>query len=101
MEHFFALFFSGLGSFFGHHFGERFLTKNGEKDVNLVLKGYQIHHNTFGLLAIIGALISTGLYATVLFGFGIGNIWQHKKTHNKIGEKGMIFITKHSKISQT
>ena len=101
MEQFFALFLSGTTSFFGHHFGERFLTKNGKRNVDLVLKGYRIHHSTFGLLAIIGALISTGLYAPVLFGFGIGNIWQHKKTHNKINEKGMVFITRHSKINQT
>lgn len=97
MEQFFALFLTGITSFFGHHIGERFLTKKGEKKIRLVLKGYQIHHSFWGLLAILTAFISTGLYATALFGYGIGNIWQHKRTHNKANEKGLIFITKHTK----
>ena len=95
MEHFFTLFLTGITSFFGHHLGERILTKNRKKNVRLVLKGYQIHHSFWGLIAIVTALISTGIYTTALFGYGIGNIWQHKKTHNKANEKGMVFITRH------
>jgi len=100
MEQFFALILTGVTSFFGHHFGERFLEcffTRRKKELSLVLKGYQIHHSFFGLLAILTALITTGIYTTALFGYGIGNIWQHKRTHNKINEKGMVFITKHIK----
>lgn len=96
-EYFFTLLISGTASFFAHHFSEKFFTKNGKKKVKLILKGYQIHHSAWGLLAIIGALISTGLYATAMFGYGIGNIWQHKRSHNKANENGLVFITKHFK----
>lgn len=96
MDHFFTLFVSGMTSFFGHHFGERFLSKNRKRNVRLVLKGYQVHHSVFGLLAILAAFISAGYTTFALFGYGLGNIWQHKRTHNKVNEKGMVFITKHS-----
>lgn len=92
MEHFFVLLISGVSSFFGHHFGERFFDKN--KTAKLVLKGYQIHHSFFGLIALLLAFISSGIYALALVGYGIGNIWHHKKTHNNVNEKGMVFITK-------
>ena len=92
MDQFFILLISSISSFFGHHFGERFFDKN--KKAKLVLKGYQIHHSVFGLAALLLSFISTGIYISALVGYGIGNIWHHKKTHNSVNEKGMVFITK-------
>lgn len=99
MDHFFILLLSSLSSFWGHHFGERFLTKNKKRSVRLVIKNYHVHHSIFGVLAIIAAFIAASSFATIaLFGFGLGNIWQHKRAHNKANEKGLVFI---SKINQT
>ena len=82
-------------SYLGHHFGEHFFSKRGTRNINLVFKGYQIHHSTWGALVIALAIIfASGVVASAMLGYGIGNIWQHKKTHNAAKEKGMIFISK-------
>ena len=93
MEQFFVLILSSLSSFWGHHFGERFFDK--KRDKCLVIKNYHIHHSVFGILAITAAITMASSFTTLaLFGFGIGNIWQHKRTHNKVNERGLVFISK-------
>ncbi|PIR97392.1 MAG: hypothetical protein COT91_01655 [Candidatus Doudnabacteria bacterium CG10_big_fil_rev_8_21_14_0_10_41_10] len=86
---------SAVTSFYAHHFAEKFFTRNWTRNIRLIFKGYQIHHSTFGAMAIVVAVIIAGsFFAVVLFGYGLGNVWQHKKTHNKFDQKGMVFISK-------
>lgn len=37
----------------------------------------------------------------IFIGYGVGNIWQHKNTHNRINEKGLVFITPHLENAKT
>ena len=86
---------SAFVTYFAHHYGEKFFTRNWTKKVRLIFKGYQIHHSAFGALAIVVALIISNIFATlILFGYGLGNIWQHKKTHNRFNQRGMVFISR-------
>lgn len=95
MTYVITLFTSAIVSFFGHQFAEKFLTRNRTQNIRLIVGGYQIHHSFFGMLAIAIALIlAGGSLMSMLFGYGLGNIWQHKKTHNQLNEKGFVFITK-------
>ena len=96
MDHFFTFLVSGIASFFAHHAGEKFFTKNGKRNIRLVFRGYQIHHSFFGVIAILAAFISAGYTTFALFGYGLGNIWQHKRAHNKANENGMVLITRHN-----
>lgn len=94
-------FTSAITSFCAHHAAEKFVTKNGRRDIRLVFRGYHIHHSFFGVAAVACALIfASSVYVFVLFGYGIGNIWQHKYTHNKANEPGMVFISKISNMVQ-
>ncbi|MDZ4243669.1 MAG: hypothetical protein U1C57_01035 [Candidatus Doudnabacteria bacterium] len=87
---------SSLVAFFAHHHGEKFLKRR--KNIRLILKGYHIHHSLFGAMAIfVGIIFSSGLLMFALLGYGLGNIWQHKYTHNKVNEKGMVFVSRISK----
>ncbi len=86
---------STIISFWAHHFGERFFTGNRTKNIRLVVKGFQVHHSFWGVLVIAIATVFTGgVIMFALLGYGLGNIWQHKKTHNAINERGMVFISK-------
>ena len=86
---------SGVTAFFAHDWTEKRLTQNGKKQIRLVVKGYQIHHSFFGMLAIFYAiLVASGGLAAILIGYGLGNIWQHKVTHNRVNENGLVFISK-------
>lgn len=82
-------------AFLGHEFAERKITKNGEKQVKLIVKGRQIHHSFFGIVFIIfGITALSGMWTVVFLGYGVGNIWHHKFTHNRVGENGLIFISR-------
>ncbi len=65
-------------------------------NMRLIVRGYHFHHSFFGALIILIALLFTsgGLVTVICCGYGVGNIWQHKLTHNRIKEKGMVFVTK-------
>jgi hypothetical protein len=74
---------------------EKKLTRNWTRNVRLVLFKYQFHHSFFGALFIIIAIFTlSGAVSLICIGYGIGNIWQHKITHNRMNEKGMVFINK-------
>jgi len=86
---------SAVVAFYSHHYAEKYFTRNWTRNIRLVIKGYQIHHSTWGVLAMAASLVFTsGLMTLALLGYGLGNIWQHKKTHNRINEKGLVFITR-------
>lgn len=86
---------SAVCTFLGHHLGERYFTRGHTRKIRIVLKGYQIHHSFFGILTAAIAIIFTGGWLMfVLFGYSLGNLWQHKYTHNRLGEKGLIFLSK-------
>ncbi|MBI4050451.1 MAG: hypothetical protein HY396_00540 [Candidatus Doudnabacteria bacterium] len=86
---------SAVVTFLAHHFGEKFFTRNWTKQIRLTIKGYQIHHSFWGAVAIVIATIFTsGTIMFALLGYGLGSIWQHKKTHNSLSEKGLVFITR-------
>jgi hypothetical protein len=86
---------SGITAFFAHNFGERYITDNGQKQVRIIVKGYQLHHSVFGALTILIAIVFlSGTWAVIFFGYGVGNIWQHKITHNRVNENGLVFISK-------
>lgn len=74
------------------------MTKKKDK-IDLVVKGYHIHHSVWGFLAICYAIFFAGSVAMAVgaVGFGLGNLWQHKNTHNRMNERGMVFIEKISK----
>jgi hypothetical protein len=91
----FTLSLSSFVTFYSHHFAEKFLTQNGVRNFRLILNGYHIHHSVFGLATLFVALIFlSGIMATIFVGYGIGNIWQHKYTHKRVNESGIVFITK-------
>lgn len=83
-------------SFFIHDFLDKNYIGKHKRDVKLVVWGVHFHHSFFGALVIALALVfSFGTFATVVCcGYGVGNIWQHKITHNREKEKGMVFITR-------
>lgn len=84
-----------LIAWLGHHWGEKIFTRNGRRQLKIIIKGYHVHHSCFGIVAIIGALVAaSAVSAAMLVGYGIGNIWQHKHTHNRVNEKGFVFISK-------
>ena len=96
MTHAITLVSTTLLAFYAHHYAEKRLTRNWTRDFKLVVKGYQIHHSFFGAVAVlIGLIFTSSFVLTILLGYGLGNIWQHKKTHNRVNEKGLVFITKH------
>ena len=86
---------SMLISFLVHQWGEQYFTRRGTRPIKLVIRGYQVHHSFFGALAILLApILASGLIVVAALGYGIGNIWQHKKTHNSVNERGFIFISR-------
>lgn len=90
-----TLLISTFVTFLGHHFGEWFFNRGREKRLKLVIKSFHIHHSFFGLATAAIALIFTGGWLMfVLFGYSLGNIWQHKYTHNRLGEKGLVFLSR-------
>ncbi len=71
------------------------MTRHWTKNIQLRIKGYQIHHSFFGALAIILAVfLAGGVYFFAMLGYGLGNIWQHKLAHNQVNEKGLVFISR-------
>lgn len=89
-------------SFAGHEIGEWYATRGRTRDVRLIIKGFHIHHSFFGLLALVGGfLVFTNVVMFIFIGYGVGNIWQHKKTHDRVNEKGLVFITRHSENEKT
>ncbi|HYC79570.1 MAG TPA: hypothetical protein VEC17_00930 [Candidatus Binatia bacterium] len=96
MEYILVLLISAAVSFFVHDFLDRRYIGITKRDVKLIVKGYHFHHSFFGAVIIVLALLFTGGgYVTVICcGYGVGNIWQHKLTHNRINEKGMVFVTR-------
>jgi hypothetical protein len=48
-----------------------------------------------------GFLVFTNVVMFIFIGYGVGNIWQHKKTHDRVNEKGLVFITRHSENEKT
>ncbi len=92
---FLTLAISAIISFLAHHWGEKFVIHKRNKPFRIIIKGYQFHHSCFGVLAIFAApILASTLIMVAMLGFGIGNLWQHKKTHNSVNEKGFIFISK-------
>ena len=87
--------FSSLAiSFLSHQFSENFLRRNGS-NVRLIIRNYQVHHSFWGMAFIAFALFfATGHYALAMVGYGLGNLWQHKLTHNRVNEKGLVFISR-------
>ena len=93
MNEFIATIVSAAATFFAHYAAERLIAKKRKKGVRFVLRGYHIHHSFFGIVLLAAALtVAGGIYAFIMFGYGIGNLWQHKYTHNKANEPGMVFI---------
>ena len=98
MTEIFAFSLSSIIAFYTHSVAEKFLSRGEKKNVRLIFHGIQIHHSFWGaMIAVIGLIFASGVFATVLFGYGVGNIFQHKVTHNRINEKGMVFLTKVTK----
>ena len=88
------LLISSITSYFSHHFGERVLSGKF-RDIRLKFRNYQIHHSFWGVLAIILSVIFlSGNTMVAVIGYGIGNILQHKITHNRVSEKGIVFVTR-------
>ena len=82
-------------AFFAHHFVEKKLTRNWTRNLRVIIRGYQIHHSTWGAVALVMSIAFTsGLLMMAILGYAIGNIWQHKYTHNRINEPGFIFLSK-------
>ncbi|MGE5392502.1 MAG: hypothetical protein ACM3NH_02035 [Candidatus Saccharibacteria bacterium] len=82
-------------TFLLHDWLERMLVrKYGE--IALVWRGYHIHHSVYGVLAICLALLIGGKALIIGGGFGLGNLWQHKATHNRQNEKGLVLVTRDS-----
>jgi len=95
MVAFAALILSSISAYWSHHFVENFLTNNGKKSIRLIIRRRQIHHSFWGIMSIAIALLFTqGFIMLAMIGYGIGNIWQHKLTHNRLGEPGLVFISK-------
>ena len=89
------LLISAVLSFLGHELGEKFFSNGGRKKLKLVFKGRQIHHSFWGAVSIAIAMIFTqGAVSIAILGYGLGNIWQHKITHNRVNERGIVFISK-------
>ncbi|KKW29499.1 MAG: hypothetical protein A3K06_01490 [Candidatus Doudnabacteria bacterium RIFCSPHIGHO2_01_52_17] len=82
-------------SFLGHHFAESLLKRRRGSLPRLVLRGYRVHHSFFGALAVVIGLAFAGSYPLLAtLGYGIGNLWQHKRAHNQENEKGMTLLTR-------
>ena len=85
-------------AFLGHEFAERKITNHGAKQVKWIVKGRQIHHSFFGVLFIVFGIIAlSGMWTVVFLGYGVGNIWHHKFTHNRVNESGLVFISRMTK----
>ena len=90
-----SMIISMIATYFSHNYAENFL-KRKHTDPRLIFKKYQIHHSVWGIVVIVIAFIFTSsIYTFIMVGYGIGNIWQHKVAHNKVNEKGMVFITRY------
>lgn len=86
---------SAAAAYLGHEVAEWFLKQRTGRKIRLVIKKHQIHHSFFGLMMILLAInFFSGVWAIILYGYGLGNIWQHKITHNRTNESGMVFISK-------
>lgn len=83
-------------SFYIHDFLDKNYIGRNKRDVKLIIRGYHFHHSFFGAIVIVLSLVfSGGGYVMVICcGYGLGNIWQHKLTHNRVQEKGMIFVSR-------
>ena len=90
------LFVSAGLSFFIHDYLDKNYIGKAKRDIKLILWNLHFHHSFFGALVIALALVfSGGTFLTlVCCGYGVGNIWQHKITHNREKENGMVFITR-------
>jgi hypothetical protein len=94
-EHMTVLVASAGVSFYVHDYLDRNFIGRNKRDLKLIIQGYHFHHSFFGALIIaLGLLFSGGYVAVACCGYGVGNIWQHKLTHNRIQEKGMVFISR-------
>ncbi len=89
-----AILSSATVSYFAHHWAEAFL-KNRGANIRLVVKGYHVHHSFFGaLFLLIGIVFTSSVVAAIMAGYGVGNLWHHKITHNRAQEKGLVFLNK-------
>jgi hypothetical protein len=87
---------AALVSFSAHDLFESILGRHKHHFV-IKIRGYHLHHSFFGMLiAVVGLAYASGIIALICCGYGLGNIWQHKIAHNRVAEKGMVFITKAS-----
>jgi hypothetical protein len=96
MNYVLVLLLSAVVSFYVHDFLDRKWIGRKKLNLRLIVKGYHFHHSFFGALVILGALLFTGggFVTVICCGYGVGNIFQHKLTHNRVKEKGMVFVTK-------
>jgi hypothetical protein len=95
MEHMTVLVASAGVSFYVHDFLDKNYIGKNKRDVKLIIRGYHFHHSFFGAMIIaLGLLFSGGYVALVCCGYGVGNIWQHKLIHNRLQEKGMVFVSR-------
>lgn len=82
-------------SFYIHDYLDKNYIGRNHRDVKLIIRGWHLHHSFFGAIAIVvGAVFLGGSLSLVFVGYGLGNIWQHKLTHNRVQEKGMVFVSR-------
>jgi hypothetical protein len=103
MNYVLVLLISAAVSFFVHDFLDRNYIGLNKRNIRLVLRGYHIHHSFVGALVIACAFLFSGggYVAFACYGYGMGNIWQHKVTHNRVKQKGMVFITRLQKYKRS
>ena len=99
LNYFLVLIISIAVSFLAHDVIDRKWLGRKKRNLKLVIGKYHIHHSLFGALFILSWPLFTGpgYVMCICCGYGVGNIWQHKLTHNRVKEKGMVFITRYSK----
>ncbi|MBX4187854.1 MAG: hypothetical protein KW793_01825 [Candidatus Doudnabacteria bacterium] len=96
MENAFVLLITAASAFFVHDYLDRHYTGRRKRNIRIIIRGYHFHHSFFGVMIIaLGLLFSGGGFmAFACYGYGVGNIWQHKLTHNRVRQRGMVFVTR-------
>jgi hypothetical protein len=94
----FILFLSATGASYGFHTAFETLASRRAEPVRLIIGNYHLHHSVLGIFSIIvGIAAWPAVLAPVALGYGVGNIWQHKLVHNKVNEKGLVFVDRFPK----